>query len=72
MTVAISNVGAGSPERAIGDLKRELQKEGVLKAIKNSRFHEPRSIKKARKRKEYARRIVRSVNSARMGLRDQN
>jgi len=43
-------------ERAIRDLKRNLQKEGFFKEIKKRRHYEKPSVKKKRKQAEAARR----------------
>ncbi len=43
-------------ERAMRDLKRALQREGLFKELKKRRFYEKPSVKKKRKQKEAARR----------------
>lgn len=43
-------------ERALKDLKRTLQRDGILKEIKKRRFYEKPSVKKKRKRVEAERR----------------
>lgn len=43
-------------ERALRDLKRGLQREGILKEVKNRRFYDKPSVKKKRKQMEAERR----------------
>ena len=43
-------------EKAIKDLKRYVQRDGILKEIKKRRFFEKPSVKKKRKQKEAERR----------------
>jgi small subunit ribosomal protein S21 len=43
-------------ERALRDLKRTLQREGVFKEIKRRRFYDKPSVKKKRKQMEAERR----------------
>ena len=43
-------------EKAIRDLKRTMQRDGILKEIKKRRFYEKPSVKKKRKQKEAQRR----------------
>ena len=49
-------VYANDIDRALRDLKRMVQREGVLKDLKNRRFYEKPSVKKKRKQLEAARR----------------
>ncbi|HEY3307110.1 MAG TPA: 30S ribosomal protein S21 [Desulfuromonadaceae bacterium] len=49
-------VHANDIDRALRDLKRMIQKEGILKAVKNRQFYEKPSVKKKRKQLEAARR----------------
>jgi len=49
-------VHANDIDRALRDLKRMVQREGVLKDLKNRRFYEKPSVKKKRKQLEAARR----------------
>ena len=49
-------VHANDIEKALRDLKRMVQREGVLKDIKNKRFYEKPSVKKKRKQLEAERR----------------
>lgn len=43
-------------ERALRDMKRTLQKDGLFKELKKRRFYEKPSVKKKRKQLEAARR----------------
>jgi len=43
-------------EKAIRDLKRTMQRDGILKELKKRRFYEKPSIKKKRKQMEAQRR----------------
>jgi len=49
-------VHANDIDRALRDLKRMIQREGILKDLKNRRFYEKPSVKKKRKQLEAARR----------------
>ncbi|MEI6306063.1 MAG: 30S ribosomal protein S21 [Deltaproteobacteria bacterium] len=49
-------VHANDIDRALRDLKRMIQREGVLKDLKNRRFYEKPSVKKKRKQLEAERR----------------
>ncbi len=49
-------VHANDIDRALRDLKRMVQREGVLKDLKKKRFYEKPSVKKKRKQLEAARR----------------
>ncbi len=51
----------GDVERAIRTLKREIGKEGTLKALKRKRFYEKPSEAKKRKAREAVRRNRRSA-----------
>ncbi|MGE5893578.1 MAG: 30S ribosomal protein S21 [bacterium] len=52
-------------ERAIKDLKRQLQKGGLFREIKEKRFYEKPSVKKKRKRKEAQRKKMKAVRRRR-------
>ncbi len=52
----------GDVERAIRTLKREIGKEGTLKALKRKRYYEKPSDAKKRKARDAARRLRRSAN----------
>jgi small subunit ribosomal protein S21 len=43
-------------EKALRDMKRTIQKDGIFKELKNRRFYEKPSVKKKRKQLEAARR----------------
>ena len=49
-------VHANDIDRALRDLKRMVQREGVLKDLKKRRYYEKPSVKKKRKQLEAARR----------------
>ncbi|MDX1917071.1 MAG: 30S ribosomal protein S21 [Rickettsiaceae bacterium] len=50
------SVHAGNGEQAIRNLKRKMQRELVFRYMKMSRFYEPDSVKKVRKKQESERR----------------
>ena len=50
------NVHAGNGEQAIKNLKRKMQRELVFRSMKMSRFYEPGSVKRVRKKQEAERR----------------
>jgi small subunit ribosomal protein S21 len=52
----VVTVHAGNGEVAIRNLKRKMQRELVFRSMKMSRFYEPKSVKKVRKREESERR----------------
>jgi small subunit ribosomal protein S21 len=52
-------------EKAIRDLKRTLQRDGILKELKKRRFYEKPSVKKKRKQKEAQRRRRKALRYAR-------
>lgn len=54
ITVAVH---AGNGERAIRQLKRRMQYELIFRLMKESRFYEPESVKRVRKKQEAERRI---------------
>jgi small subunit ribosomal protein S21 len=49
-------VHASNGELAIRNLKRKMQRELIFRSMKMSRFYEPESVKKVRKKQESARR----------------
>ena len=51
------NVHLGNGEQAIKNLKRKMQRELVFRSMKMSRFHEPPSVKRVRKKQEAKRRL---------------
>jgi len=54
--VIVVTVHAGNGEVAIRNLKRKMQRELIFRSMKMSRFYEPKSVKKVRKKQESARR----------------
>jgi small subunit ribosomal protein S21 len=58
--VAQIEVHNGDIERAIKSLKRELQKEGILKEIKKRSFYEKPSQKERRKQREARKRRLKA------------
>jgi small subunit ribosomal protein S21 len=61
----IVTVHAGNGESAIKTLKRKMQRELIFRSMKMSRFYEPKSVKKVRKKEESERRqrkLVRKRN----------
>ena len=58
MQVAVKN---GNVERAMRTLKKKLQKEGLLKELKQKQYFENPSAKKARKKAEGIKRYQRNL-----------
>ena len=58
MQVAVKN---GNVERAMRTLKKKLQKEGLLKELKQRQYFEKPSAKKARKKAEGVKRYQRNL-----------
>ena len=58
MQVAVKN---GNVERAMRTLKKKLQKEGLLKELKQKQYFEKPSAKKARKKAEGVKRYQRNL-----------
>ena len=56
-------VHANDIDKALRDLKRMIQREGILKDLKNRRFYEKPSVKKKRKQLEAARRRRKALRS---------
>ncbi|GMR03193.1 MAG: hypothetical protein BMS9Abin21_020 [Thermodesulfovibrionia bacterium] len=54
-------------ERAIKVLKRQIQKEGLLKEIKNRSFYEKPSVKEKRKRIEALKKRKKALRFKRRG-----
>jgi small subunit ribosomal protein S21 len=52
-------------ERALRDLKRKLQHEGVFKELKKRRFYEKPSVKRKRKQMEAERRRRKALRNRR-------
>lgn len=45
-------------EKALTKLKQKLNQEGILKELKNRRYHEPKAMKRRRKSEEARRRNI--------------
>ena len=58
VTVMVKN---GNVDRAMRTLKKKLQKEGLLKELKQRQFFEKPSAKKARKKAEGIKRYQRNL-----------
>ena len=58
MQVVVKN---GNVERALRTLKKKLQKEGLLKELKQRQYFEKPSAKKARKKAEGVKRYQRNL-----------
>ena len=58
MQVVVKN---GNIERALRTLKKKLQKEGLLKELKQKQYFEKPSAKKARKKAEGIKRYQRNL-----------
>tara|TARA_B100001939_G_scaffold226267_1_gene194753 strand:+ start:63 stop:269 length:207 start_codon:yes stop_codon:yes gene_type:complete len=58
VTVVVKN---GNVDRAMRTLKKKLQKEGLLKELKQRQFFEKPSAKKARKKAEGIKRYQRNL-----------
>ena len=58
VTVTVKN---GNVDRAMRTLKKKLQKEGLLKELKQRQFFEKPSAKKARKKAEGIKRYQRTL-----------
>ena len=58
VTVTVKN---GNVDRAMRTLKKKLQKEGLLKELKQKQFFEKPSAKKARKKAEGVKRYQRNL-----------
>jgi small subunit ribosomal protein S21 len=52
-------------EKALRDLKRTLQRDGILKEIKNRRYYEKPSVKKKRKQVDAERRRRKALRNRR-------
>jgi small subunit ribosomal protein S21 len=60
------SVHGGNGEKAIGDLKRKMQRELVFRQMKTSRFYETPSSKRVREKQESDRRIRKNNRRKRM------
>lgn len=54
-------------ERALKSLKRQLQKEGLFKEIKQRSFYEKPSVKEKRKRREARQKRMKAMRLRRAG-----
>jgi small subunit ribosomal protein S21 len=52
-------------EKALKSLKRQLQKEGIFKEIKQRSYYEKPSVKEKRKRREANRKRMKALRSRR-------
>ena len=59
--MVIVTVKNGNVDRAMRTLKKKLQKEGLLKELKQRQFFEKPSAKKARKKAEGVKRYQRNL-----------
>jgi small subunit ribosomal protein S21 len=58
-------VNGNDVEKALKLLKRQLQKDGLLKELKKRRFYEKPSVKEKSKQREARKRRARSARQAR-------
>ncbi len=58
-------VSGNDVEKALKILKRQLQKDGLLKELKKRRFYEKPSVKEKTKQREARKRRARSARQAR-------
>jgi small subunit ribosomal protein S21 len=58
-------VSGNDVEKALKLLKRQLQKDGLLKELKKRRFYEKPSVKEKSKQREARKRRARSARQAR-------
>jgi small subunit ribosomal protein S21 len=56
-------------EKAIRDLKRKIQRDGIFRDLKNRRFYEKPSLKKKRKQREARKRKAKALRMGRSGSR---
>ncbi|NOX19700.1 MAG: 30S ribosomal protein S21 [Nitrospirae bacterium] len=54
-------VSANNIDRALKLLKREVEKEGLFRDLKNKRFYEKPSVKKRRKQREARKRRIKAA-----------
>jgi small subunit ribosomal protein S21 len=59
------NVQGNDIEKALKQLKRKLQTEGIMKELKNRRFYEKPSVKKKRKQMEAERKRRKALRNRR-------
>ncbi|HCK11244.1 30S ribosomal protein S21 [bacterium] len=65
----IVEVYGNNVEKALKILKRQMQKQGITKDVKKSRFYEKPSLKRKRKREEAMRRRAKAERMALRGPR---
>ncbi|HAA76122.1 TPA: 30S ribosomal protein S21 [Candidatus Latescibacteria bacterium] len=63
----IVEVYGNNVEKALKILKRQMQKQGITKDVKKSRFYEKPSLKRKRKREEAMRRRAKAERLAMRG-----
>ena len=63
----IVEVYGNNVEKALKILKRQMQKQGITKDVKKSRFYEKPSLKRKRKREEAMRRRAKAERLAMKG-----
>ena len=63
----IVEVYGNNVEKALKILKRQMQKQGITKDVKKSRFYEKPSLKRKRKREEAMRRRAKAERMALKG-----
>tara|TARA_Y100001934_G_scaffold76607_1_gene95316 strand:- start:166 stop:360 length:195 start_codon:yes stop_codon:yes gene_type:complete len=63
----IVEVYGNNVEKALKILKRQMQKQGITKDVKKSRFYEKPSLKRKRKREEAMRRRAKAERMAMRG-----
>ncbi|WP_194966588.1 30S ribosomal protein S21 [Rickettsia endosymbiont of Cardiosporidium cionae] len=59
------NIHGGNFEKGLKDLKRKMQRELIFRLMKMSRFYEPPSVKRVRKKQETQKRVRKSISSRR-------
>ncbi|OGW38589.1 MAG: 30S ribosomal protein S21 [Nitrospirae bacterium GWD2_57_9] len=52
-------------EKALRDLKRKIQRDGIFRELKNRRFYEKPSLKKKRKQREARKRKAKALRMSR-------
>jgi small subunit ribosomal protein S21 len=56
-------------EKAIRELKRKIQRDGIFRELKNRRFYEKPSLKKKRKQREARKRRAKALRMSRSNNR---
>lgn len=67
MAVQVS-IHGGNSEKAIRDLKKKMQRELVYRVMKMSRYFEPPSVERVRKKQETERRIRKNNRRRRLEM----